>query len=238
MLNRFSIYDFIAILFPGIFFLWALAFVVGASRFEHAIPLSGGLADTSVLIVIGYVTGLLLQGISQLVTEKILLSWWGGFPSARWLLPNDQRFTEEYKTELSALLLNKFSILLQLDSTNSGSDGSALKRNQEIFYRCYRAVEKLSDLPQTFNAQYGLFRSLLTTFVLLAVACVWNLWSLYRLGLGFDSQTAITLILFVLGGIVTYCRVTKRGEDFAKAVYDVFLANFGKQASQRMLDRR
>jgi hypothetical protein len=228
VLNRFSLYDFIANLFPGIFFLWALAFVVDASRFEHSIPLSGGLADTSVLIVIGYVTGLLLQGISQLVTEKILLFWWGGFPSARWLLPDDQRFTEEYKTELSALLLNRFNIPLQLDSANSGSKDSALKRNQEIFYRCYRAVEKLSDLPQTFNAQYGLFRSLLTTFVLLTVACVWKLWSLYRSGFGFDSQAAITLSFLVLGGIVTYCRVTKRGEDFAKAVYDVFLVNFGK----------
>jgi hypothetical protein len=166
-----------------------------------------------------------------LVTEKILLVWWGGFPSARLLLPNDQRLTEEYKSELSALLLNKFNIRLQLNLEISESSDSALKRNHEIFYRCYRAVEKLSDLPQTFNAQFGLFRSLLTTFVLLAVVCVWNLWSLYRSGFGFDVQTAMTLGVVVIGGVITYFRVTKRGEDFAKAVYDVFLANFGKPTS-------
>ncbi len=47
MLNRFGLYDFIAILFPGIFFLWALAFVVGASSFERSIPLSGGFRETN-----------------------------------------------------------------------------------------------------------------------------------------------------------------------------------------------
>lgn len=226
MLNRFSLYDFIAILFPGIFSLWALEFLVDAPRLQRSIPLSGGLTDTSVLIVVGYITGLLLQGVSQLITERILLSWWGGFPSARWLLPDDQRFTEQFKRELSAALLNKFNITLNLDSTKSGPIDSALRRNQEIFYLCYRAIEKLSDLPQAFNAQYGLFRSLLTMFALLGTASVWKLWSFYRSGLGFDVEAAVALGLFVLGVIISYYRVTKRGEDFARAVYDVFLAHF------------
>ena len=229
MLKRFSLYDFIAILFPGIFFLWALAFFVEAPLLQRSVPLSGGIADTSVLIVVGYVTGLLLQGVSQLVTERILLYWWGGFPSARWLLPDDQRFTLEFKTELSATLLRKFNISLELDPAKSGPKDSTLKRNQEIFYRCYRAVEKLSDLPQTFNAQYGLFRSLLTTFALLATASVWKLWSLHRSGLGFNNEAAVALGLFVLSAIISYYRVTKRGEDFARAVYDAFLANFARR---------
>jgi len=135
VLKRFSLYDFIAILFPGIFFLWALAFFVEAPLLQRSVPLSGGIADTSVLIVVGYVTGLLLQGVSQLVTERILLYWWGGFPSARWLLPDDQRFTLEFKTELSATLLRKFNISLELDPAKSGPKDSTLKRNQEIFYR-------------------------------------------------------------------------------------------------------
>ncbi|MBI4526584.1 MAG: hypothetical protein HY695_22520 [Deltaproteobacteria bacterium] len=229
MLNRFSLYDFIAILFPGIFFLWALAFFVDAPLLQHSVPLSGGIADTSVLIVIGYVTGLLLQGVSQLLTERILLYWWGGFPSARWLLPDSQRFTPEFKMELSAILLRKFNISLELDPAKSGPKDSALKRNQEIFYRCYRAVEKLSDLPQTFNAQYGLFRSLLTTFALLVTAGVWTLWPLHRSGLGLDAETVLTLGLFILGAIISYYRAMKRGEDFARAVYDVFIANFASQ---------
>jgi len=229
VLNRFSLYDFIAVLFPGIFLLWALASVLHVPLLQEAIPLSGSIGDTSVLIVIGYVTGLLLQGVSQLFTEKILLWWWGGFPSARWLLPDDQRFTPELKTELSAILLRKFNISIDLDPAKSEPKASALKRNQEIFYRCYSSVEKVSDLPQTFNAQYGLFRSLLTTFALLVVVGIWKLWSVYQSGLGFDNEAAVVLGSSVLGTIISYYRVTKRGEDFARAVYDVFLANFGNK---------
>jgi len=228
VLNRFSLYDFIAVLFPGIFLLWALASFLHVPLLQEAIPLSSSIGDTSVLIVIGYVTGLLLQGVGQLFTERILLLWWGGFPSARWLLPDDQRFTPMLKTELSGILLSEFNVLLELDPAKTGPKDFVLKRNQEIFYRCYRAVEKLTDLPQTFNAQYGLFRSLLTTFALLIIASLWRLWSLYKLGSDFDNSVVIPLAFFVLGAIISYYRVTKRGEDFAKAVYDVFLANFGR----------
>jgi hypothetical protein len=196
---------------------------------QRSIPLSGGITDTSVLIVVGYVTGLLLQGVSQLITEKILLWWWGGFPSARWLLPNDRRFTTDFKTELAAALLGKFNISLELDPAKLGSKDAALKRNQEIFYRCYRAVEKLSDLPQTFNAQYGLFRSLLTTFALLALVSVWRLWSFYRSGLGSDAEIVLALGFVLFGTIISYYRTMKRGEDFARAVYDVFITNFARQ---------
>jgi hypothetical protein len=101
------------------------------------------------------------------------------------------------------------------------------RRNQEIFYRCYRVVEKLSELPQTFNAQYGLFRSLLTTFALLVLVSVSRLFWLYNSGEGFSLQVALLGGLATAGAVISYWRVTKRGEDFAKSVYDVFLANFG-----------
>ena len=87
MISKFSLYDFIAAVVPGIFFLWALGALVQIRALQLAVPLVGGIAETSVLIVVGYVVGLLLQGVSQYVTEHALLSWWGGFPSARWLLP-------------------------------------------------------------------------------------------------------------------------------------------------------
>jgi hypothetical protein len=144
-------------------------------------------------------------------------------------MPTDQRFTEQFKTELSAALLIKFNISLDLDPTKTRTVNSALKRNQEIFYRCYRAVEKLSDLPQTFNAQYGLFRSLLTTFALLALTNVWKLSSLYKSGLGLHTETVLILGLFIFCAVISYYRAMKRGEDFARAVYDVFVANFASR---------
>jgi hypothetical protein len=227
MLGRFGIYDLIAVLIPGIFFLWAIGTLAEISAIQSAVPLSGGLAETSVLIVLGYVTGLLLQGISQQMTERALIWYWGGFPSARWLLPEDARFSRTYREELAAALLKKFGIVLELEPPAREPREVIFKRNQEIFYRCYRAVEKLSELPQVFNAQYGLFRSLLTTFVLLVVVSVCRTVWLYTSGRGLNAQVGLLGGLSIIGAIISYGRVTKRGEDFAKAVYDVFLANAG-----------
>jgi len=72
VLGRFGLYDFFANIIPGIFFLWALGTVLEIAKLQQALPLTGGLAETSVLIVVGYLTGLLLQGVSQLVTERAL----------------------------------------------------------------------------------------------------------------------------------------------------------------------
>lgn len=228
MFARFSFYDFIAVVIPGIFFLWALGTFGGIRWLEGILPLAGGIGETSVFIVIGYVAGLLLQGVSQHITEKVLLWWWGGFPSARWLLPEDQRFTRQFKMELRAALQAKFSMVLHTEPDGNVSRKEALKRNQEIFYRCYRLIEKISDLPPTFNAQYGLFRALLTTFALLIVVIAGKLLITYQLEHVFDFTAAGFGVVCAVGMMISYWRVTKRGEDFAKSVYDVFLANFGE----------
>lgn len=229
MLGRFGLYDFFANIIPGIFFLWALGTVLEIAKLQQALPLTGGLAETSVLIVVGYLTGLLLQGVSQLVTERALKWVWGGFASERWLLPEDQRLTAEYKRQLNDATTRRFGVALELAISQDRSKATRkarLKRSQEIFYRCYRSVEKASDLPATFNAQYGLFRGLLTTFVLLAL-----------ISLGFVGYQRYMFCRFIwsshlffagasiLGGIICYVRTTKRGEDFTKAVLDVFLIN-------------
>jgi hypothetical protein len=173
---------------------------------------------------LGYVTGLILQGISQGLTEKILLKAWGGFPSARWLLPDDKKFSKEYKSKIKQIVEDKFSV--QADSEQSKE--AQLKRNQEIFYLCYNAVdkEKLSDRPQIFNAHYGLFRCLLTTFTLLFL---FELGVLLSGELQKKSIICAVLIITIIGAVVSYFRTKKRGEDFAKSIYDLFLVRFSEQ---------
>ncbi len=227
MLSRFNLYDFIAVVIPGVFFLWALSTFADVFALKQAVPLSGGITETSVLVVVGYVAGLFLQGLSHIVQEG-LLWWWDGFPSARWLLAEDEHLSATYKAEVAGAVQNTFGVVLIIPQV--GSDRNArMKRNQEVFYRCYRSLEKLSDIPQNFAAQYGLFRCLLTTFLLLALMSagrvVW-LWAAH-------SEVRLTMLAFsaacVAAAVVAYWRVTKRGEDFAKSVLDVFLVHFGKK---------
>jgi hypothetical protein len=227
MLSKFNLYDFIAVVVPGILFLWALGTFGDLGSLRAALPLSGGIAETSVLVAVGYVVGLLLQGVSQHVTERTLLWWWGGFPSARWLLPDDQRFTSEYRRELASALESKFGIQLEAAGGAPLPRERALKRNQEVFYRCYRFIEKLSDLPSTFNAQYGLFRALLTVFVILVLAIAARILVEYQAQHLFDWRTGLFGLGCLVGAVISYLRVKKRADDFARSVFDVFLAHTG-----------
>jgi hypothetical protein len=227
MLARFGLYDFFANIIPGIFFLWALGTVLGIRELREALPLTGGLAETSVIIVIGYLTGLLLQGVSQATTERALKWWWGGFASERWLLAEDERLTAEYKTQLARAVERRFGLVLDVSPARNAEPAdrkARMKRAQEIFYRCYRSIEKASDHPQTFNAQYGLFRALLTTFFLLALISIG--FAIERMWVARSFVLSAHLVFAaaaLVGAIISYQRTKTRGEDFTKAVLDVFL---------------
>lgn len=220
MISKFGFYDFIASLIPGILFLWCVKILSGLKE----IPVAGGLAETSVLVVLGYVTGLILQGIGQGVTEKILLNIWGGFPSARWLLSDDNKLSKEYKNKIKKIVEEKYSI----NSRSEAPKEEQLKINQEIFYLCYNAVdkEKLSDRPQIFNAHYGIFRCLLTTFIMLLLIEI-------SLFISCEPQkmsiVCYVMIFSTVGAVVSYFRMKKRGEDFAKSIYDLFLVRFSEK---------
>ncbi len=44
------------------------------------------------------------------------------------------------------------------------------------------------------------------------------------------APTAASLVAFsVVAGLISYWRVTKRAEDFARSVYDLFLAQSAKE---------
>lgn len=230
-MEKFNLYDFIAVVIPGLLFLWAMSIFANQFGLKMNIPFSGGLAETSVIVALSYIVGLLLQGISQGVIEKFLLWLWGGFPSARWLLHEDTRLSTEYKNKILQIIKQKFDISVnefRKDLSLEPKRKSLLQKNQEIFYICYNVIEKekLSDRPQIFNAQYGLFRCLLTTFSIIFFL------SLGILVFGKPSNYIIiyTLLTFsFIGTIISYFRVKKRGEDFAKSIYDLFLVHYDKE---------
>ena len=110
MLGKFNLYDFIAVVIPGLFFLWVIGIFTRQLGIPINIPFSGGIGETSVLIALSYVVGHLLQAVSQGITEKVLLWVWGGFPSAKWLLPNNTRLSSEYKNKIFHVVHQHFDI--------------------------------------------------------------------------------------------------------------------------------
>jgi hypothetical protein len=239
MTARFDLYDFVANLIPGLVFLWCVQVLAGLFGWTLPLDFTGGLAETSILIAQGYITGLLLQGLSQgLVERRILKPLWGGFPSERWLLPDDGHFSADYKTRLLALIGERFKVATEPDIPPDCPPERArslrLKKNRELFYLIYHHVGETSPRPLTFNAHYGLFRVLLTISGLLA------LFALGGLGWSFccrpDRLAAFALwtIVLLAATLIAYFRAKKRGEDFAQSVFDLFMADAsGKSAPEK-----
>ncbi|MBK9140203.1 MAG: hypothetical protein IPM17_15800 [Verrucomicrobia bacterium] len=236
MIARFDLYDFVANLIPGLVFLWCVQTLAGLFGWTLPLDFTGGLSETSILIALGYITGLLLQGLSQgLVEQRILKPLWGAFPSDRWLLPDDEQFSATYKTRLLTLIRDRFGVStdpdLPPDCPPDKSRQLRLKKNHELFYLVYHAVGGTNPRPLTFNAHYGLFRVLLTMFGLLSLVSLAGLvWALCRRP---DARIAFALwsAIFVAATFIAYFRCKKRGEDFAQSVYALFMAIGGSKTA-------
>ncbi len=232
MIARFDLYDFVANLIPGLVFLWCVQVLAGLFGWTLPLDFTGGLAETSILIALGYITGLLLQGISQAIVEQhILKPLWRGFPSERWLLPEDGHLSTDYKSRLLALIRERFNVATEPELPPGGPASQAralrLKKNRELFDLVYHAVSETSPRPLIFNAHYGLFRLLLTMFGLLFVVSLAGLlwsWAGHHLSAKWFGAWAV---LYVLAAWVAYARCKKRGEDFAQSVYDLFISGAG-----------
>lgn len=230
MIARFDLYDFVANLIPGLVFLWCVQVLAGLFGCTLPLDLSGGLAETSILIALGYITGLLLQGLSQSVVEKYILKpLWGGFPSERWLLPDDDHFSAAYKTRLLALIRERFGVAIDPDLPADCPADCArelrLKKNRELFYLVYHAVAEASPRPLIFNAQYGLFRVLLTMFALLALTALLGFFGALGCRPTHRCAFAVWAGVFIAATLSAYFRCKKRAEDFAQSVYDLFMAS-------------
>lgn len=227
MASKFNVYDFIANIIPGITFLWAIEQGFKAVGANSPFPIAGQLTETSVLIVLGYVCGLMLQGVSEALTEKkILLRAWQGFPSERMLLPNDQTFSAERKQEILRLIRERFKVTTQPVISEGASaereESARRKKNQELFYLCYGYVENLNPKILAFDAQYGLFRCLLTTFTLLFIAAIPVASVAWGGPLLNNWELIMWPVVLSVCGWISYLRCRKRSKDFARAVYDLF----------------
>lgn len=241
MIGKFAAYDFIANLIPGLAFLWALGWLAQFFGDKNVIPVSGSIGNTAALIAWAYIAGLLIQGVAQGVVERIVLAAAGGFPSARWLCDGGDGFTDEHRKRLKGAIRDYFGEpvepVLPKDTDGISARKASLRRYQELFYLCYNLVDenKLSERPLTFNAQYGLFRALLTFSLILS--CVYGFvlvfaWKEIAQHGSLDTFFFI-ILFFLLAALISHSRMIKRGEDFAKSIYDLFYAFYRQEKATK-----
>ena len=236
MISRFDLYDFVANLILGLAFLWCLQAWAAPIGWHLPLDFDGGLTETSILVALAYITGLMLQGLSQGFVEKhILKPLWKGFPSERWLLPEDNHFSKDYKDRLLSLIAERFKVVtipnLPPDCPPDRARELRLEKNRELFYLCYYDVVHDNSRLLNLNAHYGLFRGLLTMFSLLVLlslsGLLWALLTHRELAAGFSIWSG----LYMFSAAIAYARCKKRGEDFVQSVFYSFMVRASSSSS-------
>lgn len=217
-IDKLSLYDFVAILIPGIFFLISTEMILNVASSEFVVPEGNNFSLLLLLIVFGYITGILLQGLSQTITERILKLLGKGQLSEKCLMDNNQFLTEDYKKifwEKVHLKLNR--------SKPTGSEQKIRKNNREIFSLIVKLIEreKPGDKNQIFIAQFSFFRSLLTVFIILIGLLVFN----YFNNGNFTRIEILILVFSLIGVLISYSGVKRRNEDFVRATLDTFIVS-------------
>lgn len=239
MLQKFGPYEFLANLIPGLAFISAISWLAEFFGHKPVMTFTGPLAEASALIAWSYIIGLLLQGIAEGLVERIVLACTGGYPSWRWMIEDGEGFTPEHRAKLKDAIRDCFGETVEPSVPSDYSPQEVLavrkRKYQELFYLCLNVVEqkKLSDRPLAFNAHYGLFRVLLTLNVVLLAVFATALalhWSEVYLRHAVGLFVSI-LFLLAIAAVVSYSRMVKRGEDFAKSIYDLFFTHCRQDAS-------
>ncbi|HMD83099.1 MAG TPA: hypothetical protein VKO18_00195 [Terriglobia bacterium] len=239
MLQKFGLYEFLANLIPGLALISALSWLAEFFGHKPVLPITGAVGEASALIAWSYIVGLLLQGIAEGIVEKILLAVTGGYPSWRWMIEGGKGFTPEHRAMLKDAIREYFGEPVEptipLNAALQPVRDAKRRKYQELFYLCLNLVEqkKLSDRPLSFNTHYSLFRGLLTFTLLLLPVFGWALafnWTeiAHRNAVG---HFQLILSLLFVAAIVSYFRMIKRGEDFAKSIYDLFFSFYRQEAS-------
>ena len=211
MLNRFSFYDFMGFLVPGMIGLWA-----GTTFFDQflgiAFPLqpAGSLGESTLFVIASYFVGHVLQGFGNRLEDRAVRRW-GGYPSQTLMRDSDSKYPKEFKRQI---------VLKAKEILSLPEDADVQERFNLIF--TFLQQQGLDTMSQRFNGLYGFYRGLIITSwlgqVLFAVLAVKHLFTNWKLLL-----VDLTLVAgFEVAKRECWKRFTRFGRYFADAVYRGF----------------
>lgn len=154
-MRQLDFYEFTGIMMPGILFIWAVTLTL-PSEWTQAI--NNGISSIVYLIVLGYALGHLIQAVGNFL-EWLFWIPFRGRPTD-WLRFSDQNcFPQNWRQaifEYYGLNVN--------ENINSKEWKGYVTRIQE-------AVSRLASQGrlQVFNGNYGMFRGMATSFILIGV---------------------------------------------------------------------
>lgn len=228
-MDKFSYYDTLSNLIPGLVFLWALSVLGPFSTNGLTLILTGNaIVDSLLLLAIAYVTGHLLQFLSKYSIEILIkkMFWNGYYFSEIFLIAVYKKCSEIEFYRYLSFAENDLKIpkekLEILGDPQVIHDEKKMKTATTLSHAIYRIIDaKSSDTEKGQKAQiqnifYSFFRNLAILFLILGILDI----------LAFSFQVtdvnmkmvAITVLNFVLTGIFLY-QAKQRGEYYIKGLF-------------------
>jgi len=228
MLSKFTYFDIISNLFPGLFLVWALP-ILGPFD-KSTIPLlltDNMIVDPILLIAICYITGQFLQFISKYSIEPLLKTvyWSGYFFSDIFLILS---FRKCPQIELSRYIscaenmlgFSREDLSILLDE-GIKSDKRKLQKAIEISGAIYRIIDTdTRDSSKAENAHlqntfYSLFRNLTSIFLILIISNLIGAIKLYG-GVAIPVGTVIVNIILMS---ICFIQSKEKGELYVRGLF-------------------
>jgi hypothetical protein len=228
-MDKFSYYDTLSNLIPGIIFLWALSVLGPFSTNGLSLILTGNaIVDSILLLAIAYLTGHLLQFLSKSSIEIIIkrLFWNGYFFSEIFLVAGFKKCNE---TELNRYLtFAENELKIEKESINLLRDPATISHEAKrkvatgVSQTIYRIIDaRSSDTSKGQKAQlqnifHSFFRNFAMVFLILGIL---DLLSLFHHPIDITlKMMGIAILNFLLTGIFLY-QAKQRGEYYIKGLF-------------------
>jgi hypothetical protein len=229
-LDKFTYYDTLSNLLPGIVFLWALT-ALGPLRNGVAVGsmMTGNvIIDPILFIVLSYVVGHILQFLSKYSVEPLLkrIFWKGQFFSDIFLVGAYRLCTKEELLRYidfaeSKLGFRKEDLSVLLDPeviTDESKEKKALQLSGAIYHSVDAKTQDTSAGQKAHiqNTFYSFFRNLSLSFLALAVM---DLLAILLKYLEPRWNTGLLILFNLALAAVFFIRAKERGEHYVKGLF-------------------
>ena len=159
-MEKLGIYEYVAVIVPGVVFLFGLGAILPETQLIQTVIVPHDVGTATVHLILAFALGHLLQVVGQLTHGMYWLDFGG--------LPTDWPFTRQHR-ELSAELQP-----LVLDVAGMPDIDDLLAWRQAVAtVRTLITADGLGQRLETFQANYGMFRSLAVASILLLFVNPW-----------------------------------------------------------------
>ncbi|MGE5418173.1 MAG: hypothetical protein ACM3UZ_15645 [Acidobacteriota bacterium] len=216
--SKLGLYEVMGYIIPGLLSLAAIN-IAAMKLLGHSFEFktTNEFITTAVLLVIVMFLGILLHEIGQLFEEYFFKPMWKGFLSQRFLLEEDDYYSQDMKEKLRNMAEVKYSIKPKKYDK---------KMSQEVFNLMYSNVESNSkdSAAQLFNAQYGMYRSCFAgSILMLFTYLVLLIGSLVRKDWNSCPELLFVSLFWLLVVFLFGRRIRRFGERFADRVIRTFV---------------